>query len=67
MAKHDVTKTQFSQKFLGWFFWNFSGGRQIDAGEGTERFVSISVAVFELSRKSGMEGNISPAPQRDAG
>ena len=34
---------------------------QIDAGEGTESFVCISAAVFELSRKSG-RGGISPPP-----
>ena len=32
----------------------------IDAGEGTENLVSISAAVFELSRKSGRGGNLPP-------
>ena len=53
MAKHDVTKTPFSQKFLRGFFQNFGRKRQIDAGEGTVSFTSISVAVFELTRKPG--------------
>ena len=46
MAKHDVTKTQFSQKFLDRIFWAFGGRRQIDAGEGTKSFASISAAGF---------------------
>ena len=62
MAKHDVTKTPFSQKFPNRFFWNFGGRRQIDAEEGAESFVSISAAVFELSRKSGRGGQYLPPP-----
>ena len=42
--------------------WNFSERRQIDAGEDTENFASISASIFELSRKSGMGDRISPAP-----
>ena len=56
MAKHDVTKTSFSQKFIDGFFKNFDGDCQIDAGEDTESFTLISAAVLELSRKSGMGG-----------
>ena len=36
--------------------------RQIGAREGTESFVSISAAVFELSRKSGRGGAESAPP-----
>ena len=65
MAKHDVTKTQFSQKILDGFFGNFGGRRQIDAGEGTESFASISAAVFELSRTAGRGGgNSAPTAGR---
>ena len=42
MAKNDVTKTPFAEKFLDGFFWNFDGRRQIHAGEGIESFASIS-------------------------
>ena len=62
MAKHNVTKTPFSQKFLNGCFWNFCGRREIDAWEGTETFVSVSDAVFELSRKTG-RGWAESAPQ----
>ena len=48
----------------------FCGNRQIDVGKGTESFASISAAVFQPSRKSGMERGIrpssSPRPQRGA-
>ena len=65
MAKHDVNKSHFPKKILDGFFWNFGGRRQIDAGEGTESFASISAAVFELSRKSGRGGgNICPPAGR---
>ena len=65
MAKYDVIITPFSQTFLDGFFWNFSGRRQIDDGEGTESFASIPDAVFELSRKSGRGGgNMSPPAGR---
>ena len=61
MAKHDVTKTPFSQNSRR-IFRNFGGRRQFDAGEGTESFASISAAVFELSRKSGRGGAIFAPP-----
>ena len=51
MWKHAVTKTPFSQKFLVVFFWNFDGRRQVDAGEGTKSFASISVAVLQEVRE----------------
>ena len=60
MAKRDVTKTQFSEKFNAGLFWNFDDRRQIDAEEGTKSFASISAAVFELSRKSGRGGGDIP-------
>ena len=53
MAKHDVTKTPFSQKKYRRIFVKFNGRRQINADEGTECFASISAAVFVLLRKSG--------------
>ena len=34
----------------------------MDAGEGTESFVSISAAIFELSRKSGRGEAAESAP-----
>ena len=37
MAKHDVTKTPFSEKLVDRFFWNSDDRHQIDAGEGTKR------------------------------
>ena len=48
------------------FFWNYDGRRQIDEGEGTEGFESISAAVFELSRISGKGAESTPPPQRGA-
>ena len=67
IAKHDVTKTPFSHKFLDGFFSNIGARRQIDAEEGTESFVSISAAVFELSRKSGRGGDIRTPPPAGRG
>ena len=69
VAEHDVTKTPFSlkKKNLNRFSRHSDGRRQIDVGEGTESFVSISAAVFELSRKSGRGGGQNVSPQRDAG
>ena len=54
-------KRHFLKNLLTDFSKNFGGRRQIDAGEGTKRFASISAAVFEASRKSGM-GAESPPP-----
>ena len=48
------------------FFWNSDGRRQIDAGEGTEIFVSISAAIFELSRKSSKGGAEFALPRSGA-
>ena len=66
MAKHDVTKTQFSQTILDGFSRYFGGRRQIGAGEGTGSFASISVAVFELLRKFDRGRNSPPPLQWDA-
>ena len=64
IAKHDVTKVQFSQKFIDGFFWNLCGRCQIDAGEGTESFASISAAVFFFScRENPAGGRHCPPPR----
>ena len=62
IVKHDVTKTQFSQKCLDECFWKFGYIRHINAGEGTDSFASISAAVFELSRKPGRGAEFAPPP-----
>ena len=68
IAEHDVTKTPFPQKFIdGFFSWYFGSRRQIDAGAGTENFVSIYAAVFALWRKSGRGHNLSPPPPAGRG
>ena len=59
----DVTKTSFSQKLLNGFFRNFGRRRQIEAGEGTESFASVSADVFDISRKVGRGGRFSPPSQ----
>ena len=63
MAKHDVTKTQFSRKILDWIFWTFGGNRQIDAGEGTVLKVSRRYLppVFSY-RENPAGGRICPPP-----
>ena len=67
MAKHDVTKMSFTQKFLDGCFRNYGGRRQIDVGEGSESIASIFAAVFELSRKSARGAIFAPSPQQGAG
>ena len=52
----------FSKSYPRIFFWNFGDRLQIDAEEGTERFASISAAVFKLWRKSGRGGQNLPPP-----
>ena len=52
MAKHDVTETSF--KNSDGFLCDFDGRRQVDAGLGTESFVSISDAVFEILKHMWM-------------
>ena len=41
--------------------------RQIDAGEGTESFASVSAADSELSRKSGRGAILPPPPPAGSG
>ena len=62
MAKHDITKTPFSQKLLNGFFWNFGGRRQIDAGDGTESFASMSDAVLSYRENPAGGGAYLPPP-----
>ena len=67
MAKRDVTKAPFSQKSLDGFFWNFIGRHQIDAGEGTKRFKSISAAVLSYRENPAGWGDIRPPPPAGRG
>ena len=67
IADQDVTKTPFSQKFSQWISLKFGGRHQIDAGERTESFASISAAVFDLSRKVGWGGAFFAPPPSQAG
>ena len=67
IAEHDSTKMPISQTFIDGFFWNLDCRRQIHPGESIRNLVSISVAVFQPSRRSGWRGRIHPpppAPQR---
>ena len=67
MAKHDVTKTQFSKEVLDTFSVNFDGRRRVDVEEDTESFATIYAAVFELSRQFGGRQNLPPPPHPGAG
>ena len=50
MAKHDITKTKFSQKkHLKGYLWHLYGIPQVDTREGPEISALISAAVFRLS------------------
>ena len=67
MAKHDVTKSSFSQNTSRQiFFRKFDGRGQIDAEEGNESFAPISVAAFELSRKPAVRTEFLPPPPSGA-
>ena len=67
IAEHDVTKTQFKKKSRQ-IFLKFWCQTPTWCSRSTESFVSISAAVFELSRKSGRGGGEKlPTPHRGAG
>ena len=66
MAKHDVTNTPFSQKYIDGFFLNFGGRRQVDAGEGIESLRRY-LPPFLSYRENPAGGKFAPPPQRGAG
>ena len=63
MAKHDVTETPFSHKFVDGFSESLMGDVKLMSDKVLKVLVDICI-VFELSRKYA-RGNISP--QRSAG
>ena len=63
MAKHDVTKTLFSQKLLDGFSLDFDGRRRVDVEEDTEGLATYILPFLSYQANSA-GGRICPPAGR---